>query len=133
MTQHSPTETAAAMRRALKAAFPGVTFRLTCDRGTAWGWMSLSWTDGPTVNTVRTVLHPFQSAHFDGMDDSMHFHAGSQWTCYGYGPSRNYSPAALALAAAQVAADPSPWVNDYDSPGETYYAERMFLEGTDLT
>lgn len=136
-------QTAAALRKALRDEFGGVTFTVRMARGTAYGWLDVGWADGPTVNAVRKVCDRFESERFDGMDDSYHAVEPTmflidgvptvvRYSCRGVTTQRDLSPEALAWAAAQVAANPGRWEHDYDTPGETYYACRRLLQDTDL-
>ena len=75
MREHaSPQDSAKLLRKALKAAFPGVRFSCRMSRGTAWGNYHVDWTDGPSESAVNKVTAPFQGQSFDGMDDSTHYH-----------------------------------------------------------
>lgn len=40
--------------------------------GTGYGWINVTWTDGPTTKQVRALTDRFQSERFSGMDDSYH-------------------------------------------------------------
>lgn len=104
----SVKETAAALRRELKMAFPSARLSVRMSTGTAYGWLTVSWTDGPTVDEVEAIASGFESRRFSGMDDSYHsVNAGSPWTCCGVNTSRNYSPERKAWAEAQVVANPT--------------------------
>jgi hypothetical protein len=63
-------EAAQLLRTALKATFPGTTFSVRCDRGSASAWIRVSWTDGPLETAVTPVGYPFQGAQFNPMTDS---------------------------------------------------------------
>lgn len=69
---HSVKETAAALRKELRATFPGVRFSVRMDRGTAYGWLSVSWEDGPTDEQVREITRGYQSESWSGMDECYH-------------------------------------------------------------
>ena len=62
----------AAIRAALKIAFPAVKFSVTGSRGTGYGWSRVNWTDGPSDHLVRACVAPFFGSYFDGMDDGYH-------------------------------------------------------------
>lgn len=62
-------ETAAHLRGALRREFPGVKFSVRMDRGSAYGWLSVAWNDGPTLRAVQAVTRRYESSRFDGMDD----------------------------------------------------------------
>lgn len=64
-------EVAKLLRSRLREAFPGVKMSVRCDRGTAYGWIDVSWTDGPREDDVRAVCDPWQGSDFDGMQDML--------------------------------------------------------------
>lgn len=105
----SPIQIAKDARKAIHAAFPGLKFSLTNSTGTGYGWLHLSWTDGPTDRAMRTVVDTFD-ARLGG-----YTHINS---------SRRYSTEAETFAAAQVADNPGRWDDD------TYYATRKVLADT---
>lgn len=72
--QFSTKETAAAIRAALKVAFPGFKFSVTFERYSMGSCTNVSWTDGPTSPEVRLVTDRFTSQSFDGMTDSTSYH-----------------------------------------------------------
>lgn len=51
-------ERAKQFRRDLKRTFPGTKFSVRCDTGTAWNWISVEWSDGPTQDEVSAMLRP---------------------------------------------------------------------------
>ncbi|GAA3510068.1 hypothetical protein GCM10022234_00320 [Aeromicrobium panaciterrae] len=113
-------ETGQEIRKALKAAFPGVKFSLRGSRGTGYGWFSLSWVDGPTTGQVREITGGFQSSYFDGMDDSNHHIPATMYadpdgvirehrfSCKGVNGSREYTPEAIAWMDAYIDAHGGP-------------------------
>ena len=105
----SAVESAAALRQALKAAFPATKFSVRLDRGTAYGCASVSWTDGPTVKRVQEIVDRFEGEGFDGMtDSSIHYRVklpdGRESGLRMVNTSRAISQALARLCAAQVAA-----------------------------
>jgi len=66
---YSIKETAAALRRALKAEFPGIKFSVRMARGTGYGWFDVDWTDGPTWKQVKPIIDTFQSYDYDHYHD----------------------------------------------------------------
>lgn len=72
--QFNTKETAAAIRPALRAAFPGVKFSVRIDTYSMGSSIYVSWTDGPTSPEVQRVTYRFTSKTFNGMDDSTHYH-----------------------------------------------------------
>lgn len=141
-------ETAAEMRKALKSTFPGVRLSVRMDRGTAHGWIDVSYTDGPTGSAVTALTDQFRSERFDGMDD-MYYPVEPQlvaaegelpvemrYSCCGVLVSRYYSEAAEAWALGEVQAHPGRWhyPNDPVNPTEPhYYAARRLLAETDFS
>lgn len=63
-------ESIAQLRAELKREFPGVKFSVTRARGTAYGWVRVSWVDGPTGSDVRAITAAYEGSGFDGMTDS---------------------------------------------------------------
>lgn len=60
---------AANIRKELKAAFPGCTFRVT-SKGYSMGCeINIHWTDGPTEAEVRAITDKYQTDDFNGMED----------------------------------------------------------------
>lgn len=101
-------ETAAALRKALKAAFPGVKFSVVMSRGTAYGWMSCSWTDGPRTEDVNAICAMHTDRSWNGMTDSYDSTNGAAVTengqvitfsCCGINTHRHISDAAIAWAS----------------------------------
>lgn len=114
-------QTAAAMRKALAAAFLGVKFSVRMSRGTGYGWLDVSWQDGPTVPPVKAVVRRFESERWSGMDDS--YHQVSQtgpvrYSCCGVITRRTMSAEGMDQLAALIneaagecvaRVEPSPW------------------------
>jgi hypothetical protein len=63
-------ETLDLFRRELKLAFPGVKFRIRRSRGTGYGYVSVSYTDGPVARDVDAIASAYEGAGFDGSTDS---------------------------------------------------------------
>lgn len=138
-------ETGKEIRKALRAAFPGVKFSLRGSRGTGYGWFSLSWTDGPTTRQADAVTNGFRSSYFDGMDDSTHSIPATvyaledgtlyepRYHCNGVNSSRDYSPEATAWARSYIDAHGGP-DSFTDWPAEDYHlAIHRVLSGIDMT
>ncbi len=115
--RHTTKETAAEIRKALRTRFPDTKFSLRMSRGTAYGYMDLTWTDGPTPAQVKVVTDYYQSSRFDGMDDMEHplpdrlvaieghdMPVVVSYSCRGVSEQRRYSPEAEAWAEAQIRA-----------------------------
>ena len=97
--QFNAKEAAAAIRKALRATYPGTTFRVRMGRGTACAWVGVQWTDGPTELDVVKLVSVFESSRYRVPD-----HAAAspwripedetRWTCEGVTTSRTISPEA---------------------------------------
>lgn len=144
--EYTTKETADALRKALREAFPGVRFSVRMARGTAYGWLSVSYVDGPTWEAVRAITHGFQSSHFDGMDDSYHQIEptlysrpdGSlyeiRWGSCGVNVTRDYSPEASAWAEGVAVRGSRWWPLGVDAwRDDAYLSQRELLAGLDLT
>jgi hypothetical protein len=80
--QHVDTaEGAALIRKALKKAFPKTQFSVRISRYSMGSSVDVRWTNGPSQRLVGAVLAPFETKHFDGIDDSTRF--TSCWLTYG--------------------------------------------------
>lgn len=142
---YTAVETGKEIRRALRAAFPGVKFSLRGSRGTGYGWFSLSWTDGPTTSQADEVTNGFRSSYFDGMDDSTHQIPATMYAdadgvirehryhCNGVNTSRGFSPEATTWALSYIEAHGGveTFCGDY-WPSEDI-AVRRVLSGIDMT
>ncbi len=58
----SVKDAAAAIRRDLKATFPGTKFSVRKGNGTASAWIDVAWTDGPNDDMVRTITDSYKQA-----------------------------------------------------------------------
>jgi Large polyvalent protein associated domain 29 len=108
-------ETAVMVRHALKAAWPEMKFSVRMARGTAYGWLDVSWSDGPTCRQVDDLVGLYQGSRFDGMDDAYHrlpnrlvCFAGTElptevrFACCGILTTRQIGPAGYAHVAALI-------------------------------
>lgn len=133
-TRYSHKETTALIRKALREAFPGTTFRVTTSRGSSY--TNVTYTDGPDKADVQRVGDRFVHERFDGMDDSHHMIPGRDaYHCSGVLVSRSFSDAAKAWGVEQVKAHPGRYEYDGDwgeptSPDSA--AVRRVLANTDL-
>ncbi len=108
--EYTCKETAALIRRALKAVFPGQKFSVTTAYGSMYSATNVRWTDGPTEPEVNRITDRFTSKSFDGMDDSTHYHEqivdGQRVQYSGWvNVSRQYSPELQRLAYWRVCRD----------------------------
>lgn len=58
------------IRMELKAAFPGVTFKVRSRTASMMDAVDVDWTNGPTSAQVNAILNKYQDSDFDGMTDS---------------------------------------------------------------
>lgn len=63
----SAKETSKAIRKELKANFPGIKFSVTTK---SYNTCMVSWLDGPTSTQVSEVVNKYEYGHFNGMTDS---------------------------------------------------------------
>lgn len=107
-------ETAAHLRGTLRKEFPGVKFSVRMSRGSAYGWFSVTWDDGPTCRAVQAVTDRYESRRFDGMDDGYHstgnilvLASGEvvRPDCCGVTSQRNLTPAAYRYASEVTGID----------------------------
>lgn len=76
-------EVAKLVRKHLKKEFPGVKFSVRTSRYAGGSSVDVSWTDGPTQNTVDAIIRPFSGARFDGMIDLQY--GARTWYCPEHG------------------------------------------------
>jgi hypothetical protein len=78
ITTHSPwisaADTAKLVRQALKAAYSGVKFSVRSQTYAGGGSIDVAWTDGPTEDSVTSVVRRFAGSSFDPMTDSRSYH-----------------------------------------------------------
>lgn len=140
--EYSVKETAAAMRSALRAAFPSVKFSVRMSRGTGHGWLSVTYEDGPRLSEVQEIAHGFESSRFEGMDDSYQqvepaLYAredGSlfeiRWSCCGANVSRRYSDEATTWADTVAVRGSYWWPEGVDLWRDSaYYSSLQLLAG----
>lgn len=65
----SVADTAKLVRKALKAAFPGVKFGVRSKSYSGGASINVSWVNGPTSDSVDAICREFRGAVFDGMID----------------------------------------------------------------
>ncbi|CAM3325655.1 hypothetical protein DFJ75_4991 [Williamsia muralis] len=70
MPKFTTKETAAELRKHLRATWPTVKFSVRSGRGTASAWLRVAWVDGPAYTQAQNEWFGFQSAQFNGMTDS---------------------------------------------------------------
>lgn len=63
-------ETLKQMRAELKREFPTTKFSVRRARGTAYGYVDVSYTNGPDSRSVEGVCKAYEGQGFDGMTDS---------------------------------------------------------------
>lgn len=110
--RHDTKECAAILRRRLRAAFPGVRFSVRMARGTAYGWLDVSWEDGPADGeAVRDICRSVQGERWDGMSECYEQVGPTMtlgedgapvlevWACCGVNTHRDITDAAVEEAA----------------------------------
>ena len=60
-----------AIRKELKTAFPGMTFRVK--KGSGGDSVRIAWVDGPTMREVERLVGRYEMGHFNGMTDSYEY------------------------------------------------------------
>lgn len=65
-----PKQTAAILRKLLRAAFPSCKFSIVTERGSMVSSIRISWIDGPSSSAVDAIAQQFKAGNFDGMTDS---------------------------------------------------------------
>jgi len=88
----SAKETAAEVRKILKATFPKTKFKVTTRRGAVY----VEWTDGPTWQQVQRIAGSFSGKRFEAMNDCEYYremqYKGENVLFLTYVlPQRNYS------------------------------------------
>ena len=68
-TYISVTETAAMVRKALKAAFPGTKFSVRSSKYSGGASIDVVWRDGPCRKAVEQIAGQYEASDFDGMID----------------------------------------------------------------
>lgn len=67
--RYTPAQTAACIRKTLKAQFPACKFSVRTSVYAGGSSISVRWTDGPTVKAVESVIGHFEGRGFDGAID----------------------------------------------------------------
>lgn len=151
------------LKAELRREFPATRFSIRRDRGTAYGYVTVSWTDGPSDKQVTAITDMYEGEGFDGMTDSSY--AIKQVAADGQGnpivirygtrgimPTRHISPAFARRLLAQVAAyfgdSNPPAIEEYEgyngapawkmadsnaSVGGEYYTTHMHRAASDAT
>ncbi|HLL33852.1 MAG TPA: LPD29 domain-containing protein, partial [Streptomyces sp.] len=72
MTEYIDTKyVSAELKRRILQKFPGIEkLSVTTGTGTASAWISVRWTDGPSVDAVEKLTGPMHGARWNGMTDS---------------------------------------------------------------
>jgi hypothetical protein len=133
----STAETAALLRKALKAAHPAVKFRVRSKTYSGGSSIHVSWTDGPITPHVEATASLYQGARFDGMADVRHYHDSLLSTDDGaevvrYSADfvmcqRDISPGYLADLENELAA----FTGEPYDPCRSYHAAALAAPGSD--
>lgn len=99
-------ETAKAIRTALKANYPAVTFKVTSHQFAGGDDVNVSWTDGPTEEAINRLLAEYVGGYFDPMIDLYTYNKlnPNKPTVKYLMTNRHFSPAAYATHRAEVCA-----------------------------
>lgn len=89
-------------RREFRLAFPGVKFSVKSDSNA----VRVAWTDGPSLDEVKSITGKYRAGHFDGMQD-LYVDVRHPWTTvFGAAKyideSRRHSTAAMTEAVEKV-------------------------------
>lgn len=87
---------AAALRSDLRRRFPGTGISVRMATGTAYGWVDVSWADGPREAAVGRIGFEYQDEQFDGSDDSyrpVNTHRSTRYGLSGVLTHRRIGPA----------------------------------------
>lgn len=116
-TYVSTKDTAKHMRKALRAAFPGVKFSVRSNVYSGGSSIDVSWEDGPAEEAVRKITDAYAGGRFDGMID-LAYHA-NHWLMpdgsivlartYGHGMGMDGDDTPEAPEGAQLVS----WGSDY--------------------
>jgi hypothetical protein len=68
MSEYAKTA-AAAIRVELKAAFPGVKFKVVSSGSSMGNDVNVSWVDGPLTEKVEAIIMKYQYESYNGMED----------------------------------------------------------------
>jgi hypothetical protein len=60
------------LRQELKREFPGTKFSVTRDRGTAYGYVSVRWQDGPPMREVDAICAGYAGTRYSCAEDLEH-------------------------------------------------------------
>lgn len=69
------------IRVELKRRFPKTRFSVRLRRGGGSDALNVSWTDGPTVEQVTTLLNKYKRGSFNGMQDIYEVNTANVWPC----------------------------------------------------
>ncbi|HQZ59850.1 MAG TPA: DEAD/DEAH box helicase family protein, partial [Acinetobacter sp.] len=65
-----PKESAKLLKKTLTKLFPDTKFKVGIARGTAYGSVNVSWTDGASRELVKVIAEHFKGSRFNSSDDS---------------------------------------------------------------
>ena len=116
------------IRTELKAAFPGVKFKVTSEGFSMGNAVRIGWVDGPTSAEVEAITDKYQNGSFNGMDDIYEYSPSAFLELFGYSKyvtcNRDYSAQFADEVIAIMAFEEYP---DVALPsGEDYKAGRLF-------
>jgi hypothetical protein len=109
--------TAAMLRKALKAAFPGVKFSVRSQTYSGGASIDVEYTDGPALSDVEALCDTYRKVDFDGMTDSTSYRAPTlialdgedmpvlaRWGSHYVMAQQSFSPARMAALIERIEA-----------------------------
>jgi len=125
------------IRAELREAFPGVKFSVQCSRFAGGNAINISWTDGPTDESVQAITRKYAQGTFDGMTDSYDYnkgearvfnerHGGARWVH----TSREHSAELVTAAIEAIAEHYHPCADPPPTPADWRNGETMTISPT---
>jgi len=118
-------EVAKLIRKALKESFPAYKFSVRLERYAGGSSITVSWTDGPTVNQVEQVAGVFEGSYFDGMIDykgsryhkldGVQVHFGADFIFCNRNHTEKTITSAIIKAAMEYGTNDLPTVKDFEN------------------
>lgn len=105
------------LRKALRLAYPGVTFSVRISRYSMGSSIDVRWTDGPTYTAVKTLTDLAERVHRDEMTGEILSGGNSFVQAH-----REVSPALYAHAAAWMVT----YLDQPGTPGTYQYDENVY-------
>jgi len=123
MAHMRTTEAAKAIRKELKAAFPGIKFRVRSHTYSGGSSIDVNWINGPTEKQVAGYTAKYTNGHFDGMTDCYEYANDGRPGGAGYVfTKREYSDSVRKGSRAYLASYYQQWesMTEYEQDGRLY-------------